>query len=86
MGSQLSMSQTHKIIKYIDSFLRYLSYKPVPEYLKPANNTKVWDGLTRNDFKKGDLISFLYKIGAIKRLTYAEDDGRAYFIGDLDED
>jgi hypothetical protein len=49
-------------------------------------NHKIYDGLTSNDFKKGQLIVFAHRLGAIKQLTAEEDDGRAYFIGSSDDD
>jgi len=50
-------------------------------------NHKVWDGQTSNDFKRGHLIEFVYKLGGIKQLSWNdEDDGRGYFIGYSDED
>lgn len=49
-------------------------------------NSKVYDGMTRNDFKKGELIQLLYKIGAIKKYDWDHDDGRGYFIGLLEDE
>ena len=58
--------------------------KPLHENL--FFNTKIYDGMTRNDFIKGQLVSFLYKLGTIRRYYWEDDDGRGYFIGCLDDD
>ena len=49
-------------------------------------NHRIYDGMTRNDFIKGELVRFLYKLKAIKQHHYEDDDGRGYFIGCLDDD
>lgn len=57
-----------------------------PHWKNPFWNARVYDGQTRNDFKKGDFALFLYKLRVIKKLNYDDDDGRGYYIGYLDDD
>jgi hypothetical protein len=59
-----------------------------PHYKNYFYNTRVYDGRTKNDFKKGHLLQFLYKLGCIKRYNSDDpcDDGRSYFIGHLDDE
>jgi hypothetical protein len=50
-------------------------------------NSRIYDGQTRNDFIKGELISFLGKLDAIRKYNFDEDpDGRWYWIGNLDDE
>lgn len=49
-------------------------------------NTKIYDGLNKNDFKKGELIQILYKLKAIKRVEWEDDRFRSYFIGSIEDD
>jgi hypothetical protein len=72
-------------IKYKLLFL-YQRLSGMPLHKTIVWNSKVWDGQTRNDFQRGRFVEFLYKVGAIKQLSYYEDDGRGYFIGYSDED
>lgn len=70
---------------YIITCLFQTLYKPHSKNL--LFNSKVWDGMTRNDFKKGNFAEFLYKLKAIKQpLNYQDDDGRGYFIGRQDDE
>jgi hypothetical protein len=56
------------------------------DYSNPHYNSRIYDGLTRNDFIKGNLILFLYKLKIIKQFKYEDDpDGRGYWIGNLDD-
>ena len=58
-----------------------------PHYKNLYFNSRIYDGLSRNGFKKGRLIEFLFKVGAIKQpKSWADDpDHRAYWIGSLDD-
>lgn len=58
----------------------------MPRHKNHYWNTRIYDGLTRNDFIKGDLIEKLHKMGCIKKLDWESDDGRGYFIGCTDDD
>jgi hypothetical protein len=49
-------------------------------------NSKIYDGMTRNDFIKGEFTQFLFKLKIIKRFDWDHDDGRGYFIGYLDDE
>lgn len=57
-----------------------------PMWKNPYWNSRVYDGLTRNDFKKGEFVSFLYKLRIIEKFDYEDDDGRGYFIGYQNDD
>ena len=58
------------------------------DWRNPIWNTRVYDGMTRNDFKKGTLIEFLYKIEIISQPYNHESDldGRGYWIGWQNDD
>ena len=60
----------------------------IPKHKTLRYNTSVYDGMSRNDFVRGNLLTFLSKLGAIKRFKVddPEVDGRWYFIGSIDDD
>lgn len=52
----------------------------------PYWNTVVYDGLTHNDFKIGNLIRFLHSVGIIKKpRTWRDDPNLAYWLGSEDD-
>lgn len=63
-------------------------------YKKPYKNryynSRIYDGFTRNDFYKGSLMQFLFRLNIIKQAeSYNSDnypDFRSYFIGYRDDD
>lgn len=69
--------------------IRCLFQTPIkPGYKNLYFNTRIYDGCTRNDFIKGNLVQFLYQLGTIKQpKSYHSDhnDGRGYFIGYQDD-
>lgn len=69
---------------YIAKAMVQSLYRPL--HKNTMYNTAVWDGLTSNDFKRGRLIAFLHRLGAVKQMEWVEDDGRGYFIGYKGED
>jgi hypothetical protein len=61
----------------------------LPKHKSRYYNIPIYDGLTRNQFRKGNLITFLGQIKAIKQLpesSIGSDDGRWYWIGVLDDE
>ncbi len=72
-------------VPYLSIAFIHCFYRPLHKNI--MYNHKVWDGQTPNDFRRGNLIEFVYKLGGIKQLSWHdEDDGRGYFIGYSDED
>lgn len=57
-----------------------------PFWKNPYWNSIVYDGQTRNDFKKGDFLRFLRKLRIIRKFNHEDDDGRGYHIGYLDDE
>ena len=75
-----TMHTPYIVRAFVQSF-----YRPLHKNI--IYNHKVWDGQTPNDFKRGNLIEFVYKLGGIKQFSWHdEDDGRGYYIGYSDED
>lgn len=54
-----------------------------PGYKNLYFNSKIYDGLSRNGFKKGNMIQLLHRLRAIKKpeSPRKDIDGRGYFIG-----
>lgn len=76
-----TMHLPHMIKCMIEAF-----YKPHSKNL--YFNSRFYDGLSRNGFKKGNLISFLHKIGVVKKpYSYEKNVNRiGYFIGYQDDE
>jgi hypothetical protein len=59
----------------------------IPRHKNIIYNSRVWDGMTRNDFIKGELIRFLGKIQITKKPQKWEDDPNlAYWLGSIEDD
>ena len=55
-------------------------------YKNPYFNVRGYEQLTKNDFKRGNLICLLSKIGAIRKYSYEEDpDSRWFWDWEADE-
>ena len=75
--------KTH--LPFVSKVITQSFYKPIHENIYYTRT--IYDGMSRNDFKKGDLINFLHDVGAIKMFKQEDDDdGRGYWIGCLDDE
>ncbi len=57
-----------------------------PFYKNRRSERRVYDGISRNGIKKGNVMMFLHSLGCIKQYSWKDDDGRGYFIGYSDDD
>jgi hypothetical protein len=62
-----------------------LAYKPIHKNI--YYNSTIYDGMTRNDFRKGSLIRFLGKIEVTEvPYNYDDDPNKAYWTDCINED